>query len=369
MDQREWTPGKREQGCVRTLGVEEEFLLLDPESGRPRALGGAVLALSGETELTGELQREQIETETRPCRDLDDLARQLRRARVAAAEAARAAGAELAAVGTSPVPVEPTLSPSPRYAEMAERFGLTVSEQLTCGQHVHIAVDSPEEGVAALDRIRPWLPALLALSANSPFWHGEDSRYASYRNRVWSRWPSAGPYGPFGTPAAYRATVDTMLATGTVVDEGMVYFDARLARLHPTVELRVPDVCLRVEDAVLVAALARALVETALAVAAPFDPVRTEVLRLATWRAARSGTSGALLDPGTWREAPAADVLRALLAHVTPALERAGDRERVEDLLGAVLARGTGADAQRATFARTGDLAAVALGAAAATTT
>jgi carboxylate-amine ligase len=349
---------------VRTVGVEEEFLLVDPETGRPRAVGNVALAAtdSDEDELTAELHREQLETGTKPCHTLDELGAELRSARATAVGAAGDVGVALAALATSPLPVDPTISPSRRYEEMARRFGRTASEQLTCGCHVHVAIESAEEGVAALDRIRPWLAPLLALSANSPFWLGEDSGYASYRSQVWQRWPSAGPYGLFGSVAAYRQFVDSVLATGTVLDEGMLYLDARLSRQHPTVEVRVADVCREPDDAVLVAALTRALVQTAVrawqAGQEP-DPVRTEVLRLAAWRAGRSGMEGDLLDPGTWRPAPAADVIGRLVEHVRPALEEAGDRETVHELLEGVLARGTGARRQRAVLNREGTLAAV----------
>ena len=351
--------------AVPTVGVEEEFLLVDRGSGLPRAVGGAVLAASGPgacAELTAELQREQVETGTRPCGTLDELATELRSTRAAAAAAASEVGVALAPLATSPVAVEPTLSPSRRYEEMARRFGLTVSEELTCGCHVHVAISSAEEGVAALDRIRPWLAPLTALSANSPFWQGEDSGYASYRSQVWSRWPSAGPYGVFGTGAGYADVVATMISTETVLDEGMLYFDARLSRRYPTLEVRVADVCLDTDDAVLVAALVRALVTTGVEAwrrGAPADPVRTEVLRLAAWRAGRSGLDATLLAPGTWRPAPAADVLNRLVGFVAPALEDAGDLTAVRGLLAAVLQRGTGAARQRAIFRRTGDLAAV----------
>jgi carboxylate-amine ligase len=355
-------PGTPPIVTVRTLGVEEEFLLVDPGTGRPRAVGQAVLAASGKGELTGELQQEQLETNTKPCRTLDELSAQIRSARSIAAAAAADVGVALVPLATSPLPAEPTIMPSRRYAEMARRFGLTAAEQLTCGCHVHVAVDSPNEGVAVLDRIRPWLAPLLALSANSPFWSGDDSGYRSYRGQVWQRWPSAGPYTPFGSAAAYRAFVDTALGTDTLLDEGMVYLDARLSRHHPTVEVRVADVCREPDDAVLVAGMVRALVQTAADAAARGaapDPVRTEVLRLATWRASRSGLEGDLLDPRTWRPAPASDVLDALVAHVAPALEEAGDLATVRTLLDAVRARGTGARRQREVLARTGDLAAV----------
>jgi carboxylate-amine ligase len=348
---------------LRTLGVEEEFLLVDPESGRPRAVGHAVLASSGTDDaMTAELQREQLETGTKPCHTLDELSAQLRSTRATAAGAAAEAGVALAPLATSPLPVEPTISPKRRYAEMARRFGLTTSEQLTCGCHVHVAIESPDEGVAALDRMRPWLAPLLAVSANSPFWNGEDSGYASYRGQVWQRWPSAGPYGTFGSAAGYRAFVDSLLATDTLLDEGMVYLDARLSRHHPTVEVRVADVCLDADDAVLVAALVRALVQTSVVewhAGREPDPVRTEVLRLAEWRASRTGVTGDLLHPATWHPAPAADVLDALVEHVAPALEEAGDLLTVRTLLDAVLKRGTGAERQRQVLERTGDLAAV----------
>jgi carboxylate-amine ligase len=338
--------------AIRTVGVEEEFLLVDPDSGLPRAVAHLALAREPDNaQLTGELQREQLETATRPCASLDELGRELSRARATAARAAQGAGSALAALGTSPLAVEPTLTPSDRYQRMGRRFGLTVAEELTCGCHVHVSVDSDDEGVGALDRIRPWLAPLLALTANSPFWQGDDSGYASYRSEVWTRWPSAGPYMPFESAATYHETVGAMVDSDTVLDCGMIYFDARLSVQHPTLEIRVADVCLDAGDAVLLAALARALVETAVRAwraEVPPDPVRLELLRLAAWRAARSGVDGMLLDPGSWRPAPAADVLGRLVEHVTPALDDAGDLPRVREVLADVLGRGSGARAQRA---------------------
>jgi glutamate---cysteine ligase / carboxylate-amine ligase len=345
------------------VGVEEEFLLVDPSTGKPHAVAGAVLeGEDPEGDLTGELQREQVETGTRPCRDLTGLGAELRRTRQRARDAAAAEDADLVALATSPLPAEPHVGDEPRYARIMERFGRTAREQLTCGCHVHVSVPSDEEGVQALDRIRPWLAPLLAISTNSPFWDGADSGYASFRTQVWGRWPSAGPTGLFGSADRYREVTDAMLATDTVLDAGMLYFDARLSRQHPTVEIRVSDVCLDPDDAVLVAGLTRALVERAVrdanAGVAP-DPVRTEVLRLAEWRAGRSGLDGDLLDPRTWRPAPARDVLGALLEHVREPLEDAGDLPVVRELTDAVLRRGTGANCQRAVFQRTGDLRAV----------
>ncbi|GAA2087815.1 carboxylate-amine ligase [Actinomadura alba] len=358
---------------MRSFGVEEELLLVDPDTGIPCAVAGGVIDFAqnlgedrddghGAEALEAEFQREQLETITRPSRSLDELAGRIRDARRAASEAAQGVGAEIAALATSPVAVRPSVTPSSRYLRMARAYGQTADEQLTCGCHVHVNVESPDEGVGVLNRIRPWLPSLLALTANSPFWQDRDTRYASFRQQLWDRWPSAGPTGLFDSIKAYRDTVDAMLRSGGLLDEGMVYFDARLSRHYPTVEIRVADVCLVADDTVLLAALARALVETAAAAwcqGEPPDPVRTEVLRLAMWRAGRSGLRGELVHPVGHRPAPAADVLRALVEHVTPALERSGDLDTVRELLRGPLRRGTGADLQRAVHERTGDLAMV----------
>jgi YbdK family carboxylate-amine ligase len=359
---------------VRSVGVEEELLLVEPATGQPLAVAETALrtvdaddgcreGTSGDAgeSLEFELQRQQLETSTKPCFELSELAGELRRGRSLAAEAAGRAGALVAALGTSPVQVEPQLVRKGRYLQMAHAFGPTAYEQLTCGCHVHVSVSSPDEGVAVLDRIRPWLPALLALSANSPFWQGRDSAYASFRYQAWGRWPSAGPTDAFGSAEAYQQTVQQMVSTGTLLDTGMVYFDARLSEHYPTVEIRVSDVCLYADDATLIAALARALVETEARrwrAGSAVPAQRIEMLRLAAWRASRSGLDDVLLNPRTGLPEPAAAVGSALLEHVRDALDDAGDTAAVTELLGAVLARGNGASFQRSAC-RDGSLATI----------
>jgi carboxylate-amine ligase len=352
---------------MRTVGVEEEMLLVDAHTAVPIAVAEAVVrqhsATAGAEQRGGtldfELQQQMIETDTSPVECLAELAPQLRKWRLRADQLARVTGARVAALGTSPLPVSPETTVKPRYGRMVEHFGLTALEQLTCGCHVHVSIDSPDEGVAVLDRIRVWLPVLLALSANSPFWQGVDSGYSSFRSQVWHRFPTAGPSDVFGSAASYFRLVDDLLGSGVSLDHGMIYFDARLSANYPTVEIRVADVCLDVNDTVLVAALVRALVETAArhwreGEAAPRVP--TAMLSMASWRAGRSALEGDLLDPLAGKPRPARTVVDSLHAHVETALRDSGDDSYVTEALSHLLERGPGAAIQRALYAETGDL-------------
>ncbi|MER7540907.1 glutamate--cysteine ligase [Streptomyces sp. NPDC097704] len=342
---------------MRTVGVEEELLLVSATTGEPLAVSSVVLAAAaagGGEESDGvfekELHQEQVEFATRPLSDMGELRAEIVRWRAEAARHAKVAGARVAALATSPLPVEPSRNLGRRYRWMAEQFALTTQEQLTCGCHVHVAVESDEEGVAVLDRIRPWLPLLSAISGNSPFWDGQDSGYSSYRSRVWNRLPSAGPYEPFGSAEGYHECVRDMLATGVLRDKGMIYFDARLSHNYPTVEIRVADVCLEPDTTVLVATLARGLVETAARAwraGEPLARIPVGLLRLAAWRAARSGLQGPLLHPRTMSETPAEVALDALLEHTDEALGATGDRAGAHRAVADLKERGGGARRQR----------------------
>jgi glutamate---cysteine ligase / carboxylate-amine ligase len=319
---------------IRTFGVEEELLLVDPGTGEaiPLAAGLLDLYLRPQDSLAGpilmaEFQQEMIESVTPPHAGMDALLTDI------------IAGRAIAA--------------------MAAEYGLTAREHLTCGCHIHVSVESPEEGIAVLDRIRIWLPVLIALSANSPFWHGQDTGYASYRSQVWNRWPSAGPVEILGSPAAYHQLVHDMVSTGVALDEGMIYFDARLSRHYPTVEIRIADVCLRPENTALLAGIARGSVETAAREwRRGIEPVAVPslLLRLAGWKASRWGLRGELLDPVTSHPQAALAVVNALLNHVREALADIGDLQRVEQLIDNLLHAGTGASRQLEVLHRTGQL-------------
>lgn len=355
---------------VRTVGVEEELLLIDPEtrqigSRSPQVLkefrehGAGREPAVADDDVDRELFRHQVEIRTEPATDLADVHAQLVAARRHAGEAASAAGLEIAASGIAPYGTLPLqVSDDDRYRRMLTTYGRIATYGGTCGMHVHVAVGSDEEGVAVIDRLAAWLPVLVAVTANSPFHEGEDTGYASWRSESWSRWPSAGVTEQFGSVEGYREASRFLLSSGAALDEGMLYLAARLSPGNPTVEVRVCDVCTVPEDAVLVAALVRGLVETAAREAAAGSAAaswRAEALRACHWRAARHGLSDRLVHPLSRELAPAREVLEALAGHVADALGEAGDASLVEEGVDRVMAQ-NGATLQRTAYESTGEV-------------
>lgn len=346
---------------MRTVGVEEEFLVFDADRPRLREAGPRVVAAAepaGDGQFEKELKRAQAELACEPATELAQLGADVAALRAGLAQAAARHGARLVATGTDPMPVATAkVTSDRRYEEMTDQFAAVARSQLTCALHVHVSIDDGEQA-AVLTNIAPWLHVLAALTANSPFHQGEDTGYASYRRLLWGKWPTAGPLGPIADVAEYRSLVEALIATGAARDEAMIYFDARLSATYPTIEIRVCDVCPSVDETVTIAGLARALVITA-ASARPRSEPRTELLTAAGWRAARWGLTGELVDlaraEGAPALVPACALVEALLDHVDEALNAAGDAQRVRNGVAAILRSGTGSERQRAA-ARDGGL-------------
>lgn len=351
---------------ARTVGVEEEFLLF--EADRPRLLdvGPPVVAAAerpgdGDAQFEKELKKAQVEHASSPTSSLDDLRADLTRQRAALVDSAARRQARVVASGTCPVESASATTEDERYQRMERRFAEVLRSELTCAMHVHVSVESDDEAIAVIDGIAPWLPVLSAITANSPLHAGHDTGYSSFRRILWNQWPTAGPTGAFGDPAAYERAIGGLIASGAAQDRGMIYFDARRAADYPTVEIRVCDVCPFIDDAVTVAALARALVET-VAAQNGADTPRVELLRAASWRAARFGLAGELVDPRALASGallPAWSAVAVLTEHVGAALDAAGDADTVHSGLNSIRDRGTGAERQRAAAADGGAPAAV----------
>ena len=355
-------------GAGETFGVEEEFHLVDPETfelaPRPRLVDAALRHEFGET-VHAEIATTQLETATGVCRTLGELRAELARTRARARAAAAGAGAVLLAASTHPSAGwrEQVITPAPRYEAMVERWAGLAQRQDICGCHVHVGVPDLDTAVAVLDRARPYLPVLLAMTGSSPFHDGADTGYESYRTLWWGRWPHTGIPERLGSARTYLDVVDGLVAAGVVGDASHLYWDLRPSSHLPTVEFRLADVCTDLDDAVLHATLVGSLVRVLAGRAArdePVPPVRTELLRAARWRAARDGLGGQLFDPVAGALVGARDAVESLLTELADDLAGRGEEDDVRDLVQRLFARGTSAVRQRSTWRRTGDVRAVA---------
>jgi carboxylate-amine ligase len=333
-----------------TVGVEEEFLLVDPRTGEPAAHNAAVAA---EAERRGvtlqvELSACQVETTSSVAATSAELGEELSQLRRAAAAAAEAAGVQLLALGLPPVtPHEFPVSGTERYRRIGAEFGMIAHEQGICGCHVHVQVPDRAAAIQVSNWLRPWLPSFLALSANSALYRNADTGYASWRSILWRRWPAAGPPPFFASPEEYDRTVGMLVDTEVILDQKMIYWDVRPSANFPTVEVRVADVPATVAETVLLATLIRAAVMTALEAPVQGDVIGylpPGALRAAYWKAAHDGLSGRTLDLSDGRGSVSArEQLSTLVARVRPALDALGEYDRVVNELDRIGAQGNGA--------------------------
>ncbi|WP_338759126.1 YbdK family carboxylate-amine ligase [Nocardia vulneris] len=341
-----------------TIGFEEEFLLVDAE-GRPVPEFDAVcgwltdkLEAADSARFKPELQLTQIETISGIHTSMTALASELRSARATLAAAGDACAVSVLPVGTAPHPIadDTPLPDSGRYARIHDRYRGVLREYTACGAHVHIGVADPDRAVAVVNHLRPWLPTLLAVGVNSPFHHGRDSGYGSWRIAEQARFPGAG-LPPYARSADdYDARIATLLECGTLVDDHMSFWLARPSKVYPTVEVRAADTAATVDDAILQAVLTRGLVQTALnkldeGVEGP--RIDDQVGAAAIWAAARYGLAGPAVDPIEEIRVPAILLLRSLVTWIADALTATDDTALAKRLLRNVERHGTGAARQR----------------------
>jgi carboxylate-amine ligase len=349
-------------GAEFTLGAEEELHLIDLDRWELSARAPQILSRLPSTFYSAEIQRTTVETNTAVVRTLTDLRAELLRLRRNVIEVAAQEHLGVAAVGTAPrsTYADFELTSTGRYSRMHEQYRLLVDEQLICGTQIHVGVEDRDVAVEIAQRIARDLPVLLALSASSPYWNGQDTGYASIRTIIWQRWPSAGSPGRISSAAEYDQLVADLISSGVIADAKMAYFDVRPSAHAPTLELRVCDACPLVDDAVLIAGLFRALTRAAeldIEADRPYVAPPAPLHRAGIWQAARSGLSRRLVDRSDPpRPRPANDVVRDLVARLRPQLEEFGDWATVSELTETVLARGNSADRQRAAYAEGGRL-------------
>ena len=324
----------------RSFGVEEEYLLLDRSTGVPSDRAADLIrAVPAERDAADrEFFSSQLETATPVCREATEAEERLSAFRTAVSQAAIRHDVVLAGTGLPPVGGEEagTVTPKARYRAIEAEVRNAGAHQYVTGTHVHVEVPSPDIGVEVLARIARWAPALLALTANSPIWCGEPTGFASWRHIKSLNWPISGYPPDFRDGEDYSRTIDQLVASGVLLDRGLVTWVARLSDRFPTIELRIADAQLGTRDAVAFAVLVRALVDRAVREAedgAPRERLAPGLLDGAIWMAARNGLESDLVDPLTAEQLPAFDVVERMVASVEPELGRFGDRELIEGYL------------------------------------
>ncbi|WP_280680025.1 YbdK family carboxylate-amine ligase [Cryobacterium sp. CG_9.6] len=355
---------------MRTFGVEEEFMFVDSATLHPLPVSTQVQSLLRSRSSTAapaptpptahvdhapfvhsEFLASQIEHSSPVFDRLDQAEASLLGFRSRLAEAATALNSVAVGVG-APFQTDgwPEVTISARYRRVEEEFRGLIPDHLINGLHLHVGIPSQEAGVEALNRLRVWLPVLLAMSSNSPFWNGRDTGFSSWRSIHARRWSTGGCPPYFADVADYHRRTQRLVGVAGTFDLHTIWWGARLAEKYPTVEVRVCDAQLDTPSTLLLAALTRALVSTALIAAERGRcPVflEPELLDASLWHAAREGVQARLINPLSGELAPARAVVRALVTSVTDALEESGDAEQVSHLLDRFWRLGTGADRQR----------------------
>jgi carboxylate-amine ligase len=350
------------QGPAFTVGIEEEYMLLDPETLdlAPRAERILQAEVGGEfaASISPELFDSLVEFHTGVCDGAADAGRELRRLRRHAVLAAQRQGLRLGSAGTHPFSLfeRQRIMRRDRYRMLIDELQYAGRRELIYGLHVHVAVDDPDCAIRIVDALRAHLCELVALSASSPFWRGEPTGFASCRHLIFSAFPRSGPPPQFASYEEYAAVVEQLVASGSIEDYTRTWWDVRPHPRFGTVEVRVMDAVTRVEDAIALAAYVQSLVRHY--AEAPADPCHPVIANENKWRAARYGLDAVVSDAHTSGPAPVTELIERTLAAIAPHARELGC-ERELGGIERILRNGNGAARQLAVHAATGDVRAV----------
>ncbi len=349
-----------------TIGVEEEFQIVDPHTWELRSHVSQLLE-AGSRSLGDQMKREMhqsiVEVGTSICEDVHQLQREMQKIRSELCAAADRAGLAVAAAGTHPFSswIDQVISPGERYEHIVEELQQLARSLLIFGLHVHVAVPDRTTAIDIMNAARYFLPHLLALSTSSPFWMGRDTGLKSYRTTIFRRFPRTGVPDHFGSWSEYENYVNLLIDLHCIDDGKRIWWDIRPHPTFGTLEFRVCDVPTRVEDTVAIAALAQAIVVKLHKLYTKnmgFRLYRRALIEENKWRAARWGLDGNLIDFGKKSEVPMRDLAVELIDFVDDVVDDLGSRSHVEHVR-TILREGTSADRQLRVYRETNDLKAV----------
>jgi carboxylate-amine ligase len=349
-----------------TIGVEEEFQIIDPATCELRShVSQIVSEVSADIaeQVKNELHQSIVETGTRICENVSELRIEMHRTRGELVAAAERTGLQVAAAGTHPFSswIDQVISPGERYQHIIEEMGQLARSLLIFGMHVHVAMPDKQTTIDLMNGVRYFLPHLLALSTSSPFWMGRNTGLKSFRTTVFRRFPRTGVPEQFESWSAYENFVNLLVKLNCIDNGKKIWWDVRPHPMFGTLEFRVCDVPTRPDAAVMLGALSQAIIVKLHRLYTRnlgFRLYRKALIEENKWRAARWGLDGKLIDFGKRAEVPMRDLALELLEFVDDVVDELESREAVE-YVHTVLREGTSADRQLAVFRETGDLKAV----------
>jgi carboxylate-amine ligase len=339
-----------------TLGVEEEYMLLDPETWDLVQHIDSVLAAVEHGEhrnrIHAELMQSVLEVTTPVCRTAGDVMRSLSQLRGYVAEIARSEGCRFGSAGTHPFSLfeRQRITARDRYRQLVDQLQYIARRELIFGMHMHVAVDDPEKAIQVMNGLLVHLPQMLALSASSPFWRGEPTGLASSRQMVFAAFPRSGPPPRFNDYADYAEVVGQLERTGCIADYTHIWWDIRPHPRLGTIEMRVCDAVTRLEDVVAIAAFFQAIVKMYCELYEAGKTIPSWHRLLTTenkWLAARYGLEAPVMDLATGRRnrVPIAQLVRRTLRDIEPHARELGSERELEGVRD-ILARGNGSDRQ-----------------------
>ncbi|PYT18515.1 MAG: carboxylate-amine ligase [Acidobacteria bacterium] len=347
-----------------SIGIEEEYQTIDPVTRDLRSHIDAEIIEKGKIRLKeavkAEMHQSVVEVGTGVCRNIQEARDEVRQLRCTIAGLARENGLRVAAAGTHPFADwrKQEIYPDPRYYTIVEDMKTVARANLIFGLHVHIGVEDRETAIQLMNAARYFVPHMLALSANSPFWLGMDTGLKSYRCKVFDKFPRTNIPDYFQSWGEYQSFVDLLVQTGCIDNAKKIWWDIRPHPYFQTLEFRVCDIPMRLEETVAIAALIQATVAKLYKLYEAnqgFRLYRRALIMENKWRAARYGLDGKLIDFGRKIEVPMRDLVDEYLALVDDVVDELGSRKEIEGIR-KIVQMGNGADRQLRVFKETGDL-------------
>lgn len=350
-----------------TLGIEEEYQTVDPDTRDLRSHIHAEIIEKGrlvlQERVKSEMHQSVVEVGTSVCANIKDAKDELKKLRREMIRLSRENGLRLASAATHPFADWrlQEVTPDDRYKNIVQDMQLVARANLIFGLHVHVGVEDRETAIHLMNHARYFLPHLLALSTNSPFWLGMDTGLKSYRCKVFDKFPRTNMPDYFPSWGEYDNYIKLLIKTNSIDNAKKIWWDIRPHPFFDTLEFRVCDIPMRVEETIALAALIQATVAKLYKLYSAnqgFRLYRRSLLMENKWRAARYGINGKLIDFGKQMEVPERDLIEEYLAFVDDVLDELDSREEVE-YIREIMKMGTGADRQLRVYQKTGDMKAV----------